>query len=606
MCGIVGGIDLSGSVGHGLISKALARMKHRGPDAEGIYENAPAFLGHRRLSIIDLDARANQPLRVDHLVISFNGEIYNYRSVRQDLELTGIVFSTQSDTEVVIRAFQYEGLACLQRFEGMFAFAIWDEQKKSLIIARDRFGEKPLIYYHDGDYFFFASEIPALETLVGRDRLNVDPEAIRLYFQFSYIPVPYAPYRHMHQLEPGCWLEFDATLRSIRTGKYYTLKPQPQNIRKQDCIAELRQRLTDSIALRLSASDVPVATFLSGGIDSSIISALTAKHATSNVSAYSIGFPDDKDFDESSYARMVAAAYPQLRHKVIDVTENTLMNFVESTLSKLGEPFADSSIIPTAFLCSHVDEKVILGGDGADELFAGYGVYAAMRTSAKLPDFLKKAALAFPAFGNPHAIQNPKLRAVALFRCHMAANPLDEYLSWRNYAATSELKLLGIDIGDSARKAVRNLPLDSLSDLLALDIGFNLPNDMLKKVDLASMQHAVEVRLPYLDKGLVEFALSLPENLLINHGIRKYILREAFSDLLPESIMKRRKQGFLLPVRKWFKNGMLRDQLYNLANETTTLDKSALKKLLYEHEISTHDHSVLLWSCYVFLRWSSR
>lgn len=606
MCGIVGGINHSGSTGRDMITEALAKMKHRGPDAEGIYESSPVFLGHRRLSIIDPNPRANQPFRLGPFVITFNGEIYNYRSVRQDLERLGFSFETESDTEVILAAFRHEGINCLKRFEGMFAFAIWDEEKKQLTLARDRFGEKPLIYYMDREQFLFASEIPPLETLVGRDRLEINEEAISLYFQLSYIPAPHSPYRRMQQLEPSHWLQLDAASWTIQTNKYYTLSPKPCLINKNDAVAELRRRLSDSINLRLSAADVPVATFLSGGIDSSIVSALASDLSSSGVRAYSIGFPDDPGFDESPYARMVAKQHPNIRHTVIHANESLLLDFTDRTLSLVGEPYGDASIIPTAFLCSHVEEKVILGGDGADELFAGYGVYAAMRASARLPRLLKHLARCLPIPGNPHNIANAKLRAFALFQSHLKDNPLDEYFSWRSYGSVSDIQALGVGSDADIHSIVGNPTLDTLNDLLALDIHFNLPNDMLKKADLASMQHGLEIRLPYLDSGIVEFALSLPENLLIHNGERKHILREAYQDLLPKPVLTRRKQGFLLPMRRWFATGALKDRLLDMINLNCPLDKTAVRSLLDEHQKGIHDHSVLLWNCYVYCKWLNR
>lgn len=605
MCGILGGIDLGGTVDRGVIDSALAAMQHRGPDAAGVYQSSPAFLGHRRLSIIDLDQRANQPLRVGPLVMSYNGEIYNFRSVRRDLEKLGLTFRTESDTEVIVNAFRHEGMRCLDRFEGMFAFAIWDEEKRVMTLARDRFGEKPLFYFLDGRSFYFASEILPLELLVGRDRLKLDAAAISLYFRFSFIPAPRAPFKGMYQLEPGTYLQFDVDSWTLRSERYYRLDPSPRIVSMDDAVTELRQRLSDSVRLRISASDVPAAVFLSGGIDSSIVAALAASSAN-GVCAYSIGFPEDPDFDESPYARMVAKSHPGMSHVVVEATEEKLIDFTDKTVSGLGEPYADASIIPTAFLCSHVEEKVVLGGDAADELFAGYGSYAAMRTSARLPQWIKRTLMQLPVSDNPAGIRSPALRAAALLQSHLGKTPMDEYLSWRSYVSADQLRALGFTESADPCEAVGARRLDTLSDLLALDIHFNLPNDMLKKVDLASMQYGVEVRLPYLDRQLAEFALSLPENLLINRGERKSVLRAAFRDLLPEAILSRRKQGFLLPIRQWLRKGRMRDELLELARRRSELDYASILRFSREHEIGAFDHSVLLWSCYVYLKWHER
>ncbi len=606
MCGILGAIDRRTASDPADFAAALDLLAHRGPDADGIYDRAPVKLGHRRLSIIDLDPRSNQPFRMGQLTITYNGEIYNYRDVRRDLEAEGVSFQTQSDTEVIVAAFRQDGIDCLERFEGMFAFAIWDGEKNTLTLARDRFGEKPLYYYQDADRFLFASEVPPLEALIGRGRLQTDAEAIGLYFRFSYIPAPHAPYRGMRQLEPGTWLRLDRSQWATHTARYYRLAPRARDIARADAIDELRQRLDDSVRARMAASDVPVATFLSGGVDSSIVSALAADASSLDLHAYSIGFPDDPEFDESSYARLVAERYPAIRHTVVDATEDRLSDFTQKTLSAVGEPYADASLVPTAYLCSHVSEKVVLSGDGADELFAGYGVYAAMRTSARIPRWLKHVARAIPGPRNPVAISNPRLRAAALFRSHMRASPREEYLSWRCYGSEDELRQLGVDTGRDPGDALDPCDLDTLGDLLALDIAFNLPNDMLKKVDLASMAHSLEVRLPYLDRGLAEFALSLPEDFLISGGERKHVLREAFRDRLPESIFTRRKHGFLLPIRRWFRSGRMGEELRSLAQADTSLDRHGVLGFLDEHAKGVRDCSVLLWSCYVYYKWQQR
>lgn len=605
MCGILGGIDRNGATDRNAIRAALEVMKRRGPDAQGVYELPPVFLGHRRLSIIDLDARSDQPLVAGQHVITFNGEIYNYRAIRKDLEGCGISFRTESDTEVALAAYRHEGLQCLQRFEGMFAFAIWDSVSETLTLVRDRFGEKPLVYFQDHDRFLFASEVAPLEMLAGREHLEVDQDAISLYFQLSYIPAPMAPYRGMRQLEPGTWLQIHVRTWSITTGRYYELRPRPQSISLQDAADELQQRLDVAVRQRMLASDVPVATFLSGGVDSSIISALAAKNSANGVRAYSIGFPEDPAFDESPFARMVAQKYPQIDHTVVDVTERQLLDFTDQTLSALGEPYADSSLIPTAFLCAHVEEKVILGGDGADEIFAGYGVYDAMRTSARLPRWVKQLAKRLPVHAHPHSIRNPRLRAAALFLGHLRTTTIDEYLSWRSYMNSEEVQQLGIIRGVDPQSVIGEGSMDTLAELLALDMRFNLPNDMLKKVDLASMQHGLEVRLPYLDSRLVSFALSLPEDLLLRGRTRKHVLKYAFRRHLPNEIFTRRKQGFLLPVRRWFSTGQLGSNLLDLSHASNALDRRQIGRLLREHQEGRFDHSVALWSCYAYLKWAS-
>jgi asparagine synthase (glutamine-hydrolysing) len=609
MCGLVGGVWRDGrSLAPDAVTSALMSLAHRGPDAAGDHVEAGIFLGHRRLSIIDLDARSTQPMHAGPLSIVFNGEIYNYRELRAALQQRGCVFRTESDTEVLLAAFAIDGLNALQTFEGMFSFAIWDRVARQLTLARDRYGEKPLVYFEDGKRLLFGSEIPALEILTGGD-LEIDQSSLPSFFRFSYLPIPLTPYRNMKQLQPGHWLQLDLDNWSIQEGHYYKLghwAPKPKSFSFDDATRELRHRLVTSVEQRLAASDVPIATFLSGGLDSSIVSSIAAKISGQRIAAYSIGFPNDSAFDESPYARTLAARYPQIDHHVIDVTEDSLIDFTTRTLALLGEPYADASIIPTAFLCSHVKEKVILGGDGADELFGGYGVYSAMMMSARIPRWIKSVVQALPMHRNPASIEHPLLRAAAFFRMHLRPTGAEEYLSWRSYASVQQLEQLGVPL-DLSRQLPGELfdsELDGLRNILRMDIEFNLPGDMLKKVDLASMQHGLEVRLPFLDSGLVEFALSLPPEFLIKRGVRKRILREAFRDDLPPEILTRGKKGFLLPIRKWMKSGRMREELLELAKKLSALDGSTIERFSSEHRSGLVDHSQLLWACYVFLKWS--
>ena len=430
MCGLAGGIwrDLS-ALTPALGAAALASLAHRGPDAEGEHFEAGVFLGHRRLSIIDLDPRSTQPMHTGSFTIVFNGEIYNYRELRADLEGRGCVFRTDSDTEVLLAAFALDGLECLTSLEGMFSFAIWDRGARRLTLARDRYGEKPMVYLEDGERLLFASEIPAVQILAD-ESLEIDQASLPLFFRFSYLPAPYAPFKAMQQLRPGHWLQLDLDDWNLREGCYYHLpdrnnrKAQKVGTTFEDAKSELRRRLTLSVQQRLAASDVPVATFLSGGLDSSIVSIIAAQTCGQKIAAYSIGFPNDPEFDELPYARLLASRYPQLEHRVIDVAEERLANFTDATLAHLGEPYGDASLIPTAFLCSHVTEKVILGGDGADELFAGYGVYSSVQLSARIPGWIKSLLRLLPLLhGNPAGIEIPGCARQRSFRCTCETRP---------------------------------------------------------------------------------------------------------------------------------------------------------------------------------------
>lgn len=609
MCGILGGLTRGPAGFDGLrVQAALRRLRHRGPDAEGVYSAPGILLGHRRLSIVDLDERANQPMRRGPHVLVFNGEIYNFRELRRDLEKSGHQFTTTSDTEVLLAAYEEYGIACVERFEGMFAFAVWDERRQHLFLARDRFGEKPLFYYEQNGLFLFSSEIAAIRELLSPARLEEDRDALGLYFLFSYIPAPYAPYRYMSQLEPGCWLKVDMPACSSVNQRYYDLRVAVQGRLSQNyavATETLRQEVTAAVKGRLITSDVPVATFLSGGIDSSIVTALAAHATAEPVTAYSVAFPDDPAFDESPYALEVAKELPNLRHRVIPVSGRGLEGFVEATLGRLSEPFADASLIPTAYLCSQVEEKVILGGDGADELFGGYGVYPAMMMSAWLPRLFKRTLRLLGGHGNPHGIRHPVRRAWALFLKHLRDSPTEEYLSWRTYTSRSDVRAmqLGTTLVRELTKELAIVERGGLQTIQVADFIFNLPNDMLKKVDYASMFHSLEVRLPFLDSKLVEKVLSWPDIYKIRGRRRKRILRDAFASLLPSSILKRRKQGFLLPVRTWFRSGRLHEQLRELVAAQDVFDRAPLRRRLDDHAKGAEDNSVFLWTVLVYLRW---
>lgn len=605
MCGLLGGIGLGmNRVSDATLGAALACIRHRGPDAEGLWRSANIALGHRRLSIIDLDARADQPMRRGSLIVVFNGEIYNFRELRRRLEARGHRFVTTSDTEVLLAGWQEYGASFLEQIEGMFAFALFDESDGSLTLLRDRFGEKPLFVLTQSDRVLFASELSAVERLA-ETPLDEDSEAIGLYFRFSYVPAPYAPLRGVRQLEPGTLIVIRSDLTQ-RTQRYYEIpRDATASIGYRDAVASLREHLDRSVKERLMAADVPVATLLSGGIDSSIVTVLASRAYDRPLRAYSLTFPDDPNFDEGPYACSVARMHKRIEHQLVPARVEDLLGFTDRVFSTLSEPLADASLIPTAYLLSHVKEKVVLGGDGADEVFGGYGVYPAMVTSAHLPRIAKRALRMLPRIANPTAIANPRLRAAALFHANMDIDPLSEYLNWRTYATPETLALIGVDaIGTRClSQQLDAAGSGRLTDIQAVDISFNLPNDMLRKVDIASMMFGIEARLPYLDSDLVRFALSLPDDFRVKGSTRKRILRDAFAADLPHEILHRRKMGFLMPIRSWFRGGPLRDSLEARLRMQNRFEYDRIHALITEHAAGTRDHSVLLWSLFVYLSW---
>lgn len=613
MCGILGAV---GSACNDLDDKAfidaLDLIRHRGPDGGAIWQDQGARLGHRRLAIIDLAKRAEQPMLVGDLALVFNGEIYNYRTLHTELQTAGHSFETTSDTEVLLHAWIQWGRECLARLEGMFAFAMWDRRTRRLTLARDRYGEKPLFIHRRTDGLAFASEMPPLIRLAN-GALTEDAAAIGLFFLYSYIPAPYGAFENVAQLEPGCWLEWSAA-EGICQGRHYDLHtavalaaqgPQPDYA---TAVSQLRDRLTDAVRLRVETADVPVATLLSGGIDSSVITTLAAHTTSQRLAAYSLGFPEDPNFDETVYARAVAETLPNVRHHVVEATEGRVLDFASQVLDRLGEPFADASILPTSLLCSQITEKVALGGDAADEIFAGYGVYPAILRGAILPAPLRSLLRLMPPHSNPPSIRQPTLRAAALFHRHLRDDPLDAYLSWRTYAEPATLLKLGIDCSaaDAVRASMGSRFTGSLRDIQTMDVAFNLPNDMLKKVDYAAMVHGLEMRSPFLDSQLVQWALALPDSYRFSGGVRKRILRDAFAGMLPQRVIARGKMGFLLPIRRWFRNGQLRNELEALLDRQTRFNRASAQQLITDHATGGADHSVLLWSLYVYLRWQNR
>lgn len=612
MCGILGWVGPSGKrPDDTVLAVALNLIRHRGPDGGRAWQDTGVYLGHRRLAIIDLAQRAEQPMRVDPLILVFNGEIYNYRALRRELEALGYGFTTSSDSEVLLRAWLQWGRDSLTRLEGMFAFAVWDRHSRRLTLARDRYGEKPLFIHRRGDGLAFCSELPPLVRL-SCGHLQEDAQALGLYFQYSYIPAPRTIFRDVEQLEPGTWLEWSES-RGVRRGRYYDLRAtlaaradQPAPDYPQ-AVAQLQERLTLAVKLRVESADVPVATLLSGGIDSSVITVLAAQMSPEPLSAYSLGFPQDPEFDETDHAKAVARSLPNVRHDIIEATEARVLDFAPKVLDRLGEPFADASILPTSLLCSQIREKVALGGDAADELFAGYGVYPAIMRGASLAAWFRRLLLKLPAHPNPTALTHPILRAAALFHRNLRPDVLGSYLSWRAYSDTADLEALGVDTsgvldveqGLAAEMSCR------LADIQATDILFNLPNDMLKKVDYAAMLNSIEVRLPYLDSSLVQWVLTLPDDFRMAYGTRKRILRDAFAGRLPEQILSRGKKGFLLPIRSWFRHGRLRDELAAMIDSQTMFDRTSIRAVLDRHATGRADDSVFLWALYVYLRWRS-
>ncbi|MFH1888966.1 MAG: asparagine synthase (glutamine-hydrolyzing) [Candidatus Omnitrophota bacterium] len=620
MCGICGIIDYNsqGKIGDEALRRMCSRLKHRGPDDEGIYLSdsaAPyAGLGHRRLSIIDLSDAGHQPMSNEDgtIQVILNGEIYNYKELRIGLEEKGHRFKSNTDTETILHLYEDHGIDCVKELDGMFAFAIWDERKKMLLLARDRFGKKPLLYYHQGGRFCFASEFSALLEC-GFIKKEIDYGALREYFTFGYISAPLTIYKHVFKVMPAhlCVLKGG----NLKHEPYWCLDYAPKNrITEEEAKEEVLRLLKDAVRKRLY-SDVPLGAFLSGGIDSSAIVALMSELNTGKVKTFSIGF-EESVYNELSHARIVAARY-RTEH-----TEFTVKPDEVELLPKLaehyGEPYADSSCIPTYYVSrlSRQYVTVALNGDGGDESFGGYERYAAMLLAEKLKSIpaLARKSLGFltnmlPAEEEP---KNP-LKRLKKFVSGIELPFIERYLNWMSIFTDVQKSALfsermkeegALGRGRGIQPGPYGLTLDTL---LSMDISAYLPNDLLVKADIASMANSLELRSPFLDYKLAEFVARLPAEYKIKGSTLKYILKKALKGILPPENINRRKMGFGVPVSGWLRGG-LREFVCDILLSPESCRRGYFNQAFVEDMIKNHidskqEHSYRLWSLLMFELW---
>jgi len=622
MCGIAGIFDRSGSAAAGraeILTQMTRTLVHRGPDDEGYLIEGPVGLGFRRLSIIDLSS-GHQPLSNEDgsVWIAFNGEIYNYRDLKTRLEAKGHVFRTQSDTETIVHAYEEWGTACLDELRGMFAFAIWDRRRQRLFLARDRLGKKPLYFASVGRAFVFGSEIKALLEFPGLDR-SLDLEAVCDYLSLLYIPAPKTVFRRVRKLRPGHFLLVDSD--GVREQRYWDVSfaAAGDTPRPAERLAEL---LRESVAARLR-SDVPLGAFLSGGLDSSAVVATMAGALASPVVTSSIGFPDDA-FNELDYARQVA------HHCHTDHHEHMVTPDAMSVLDKLAwhydEPFGDSSAVPTYYVSklarTHV--TVALSGDGGDENFAGYRRYYFDVRENKVRDAIP-APLRRPFFGllgalYPKADYLPQIFRGKAFLGNVARTPWAAYFhSVSGINQEDKARLLRPEVraalgGYDSAGLFEDLYRaadgpDSLSRIQYIDFKTYLPDDILAKVDRASMANSLEVRCPLLDHHVVEYAASLPSRLKLRGTQTKVIFKDAIRSLLPPEIVDRRKMGFAVPVGAWLRRD-LRDMVSQYALATgerhDLFDGAVVQKWWSEHQSGRRDRTTELWGILVFNMWHDR
>jgi asparagine synthase (glutamine-hydrolysing) len=620
MCGIAGIIDLAGRpVERPLLGAMCARLAHRGPDDDGYHLNCVAGLGHRRLSIIDLSS-GHQPLANEDgtVWVSFNGEIYNFAELRADLEKRGHRFATRTDTEVIVHAYEEYGDDCVEHFRGMFAFAVWDAARRTLLLARDRVGKKPLFYTRAGGQFLFASELQALvaHPAVARE---LDPFALDSYLTYGYVPGPRTIYRDVCKLPPAHRLTLRlapdaAAPPEAKVDCYWRLRYGPKFQGTEEEAAEgLLEVLTEAVRLRLIA-DVPLGALLSGGVDSSLIVALMSRLSSTPVKTFSIGF-EDQQFNELPHARLVARHCGTDHHEFI--VRPSALEVLPTLVRHYGEPYADSSAIPSYYVAQltrrHV--KVALNGDGGDECFAGYERYLGgllAERYRKVPALLRRGIGCLAGLIPGSLPRRSRLRQARRF-LQAAALPAPEgYLRWVTYCTPEQkralytpefrARLAGHDAGawllgefDAARADGAG-PLDAL---LALDVRTYLPCDLLVKMDIATMANSLEARSPLLDHAVMEFAARLPASFKIHGRTQKYLLKKAAAKLLPAPILRRRKMGFGVPVGDWMR-GALRPMLEDLllspqARTRSYFQPGRLRRLVAEH-VGGQDYTYQLWA----------
>jgi asparagine synthase (glutamine-hydrolysing) len=616
MCGIAGIVRFNQPTDSSDFNSVEAAIKHlskRGPDYQSVYQKDKFCFGHARLSIIETSALSNQPMEdaSGRYTIVYNGEIFNFKSLRQELESLGATFKTQSDTEVLLNAYIHFGTSCLQKFNGFFAFAIYDKETETLFAARDRMGIKPFFYQAGDKEFSFASELKALHPLC-KD-WNLDYEALQLYFELTYVPAPLSMISGVKKLKPGWFILIKNG--QIALENYFELTTQPAcNDDFETAASKVKGHLTKSVNMRMIA-DVPLGTFLSGGIDSSIIS-LLASREKSRLETFSLGFKDLPWFDESKYAQVVAHHIGSRHHEIM-VSENELCSQLPEMLNTLDEPFADSSSLAVFALCKETSGhvKVALSGDGADELFAGYNKHRALLRSESHPAanlLLQTASPFFQLFaGSRDGAWSNRLRKIQKYTTSLNL-PLNERY-WSLAAWTKQKVATDLMVNSNHQQTFKSDFLNSienydLNQLLLADLTLVLPNDMLTKVDRMSMAHGLEVRTPFLDHELVQYVNKLPFNYKANLNQGKLLLRKAFENDLPKVIFTRAKKGFEIPVERWLKNS-LQELLNDLTkdefiNNQGIFNSEAINQLKRQlHSQNSGDSPTTLWSLLVFQWW---
>lgn len=624
MCGIAGWINLENNRGanhsEAVLHAMCERMKHRGPDSEGLWLDEKVALGMRRLSIIDLHT-GEQPVYSEDksVVVVMNGELYNFREVRASLEKLGHKFETNTDTEILPHLYEEYGEAMLDHINGMFAFALWDKRQQKLLIARDRFGEKPLYYGMFDGKLIFASELKVLlanPSVKGK----IDLDSLRSYLSFDYVPAPNSIFRGISKLPAAHFLSVEQG--EIKTRRYWNLTWEKKETKSLESSAEeLRELLSDAVRMRLVA-DVPLGILLSGGVDSSSVAAFATQFSSERVKTFSIGFEEDS-FDESKYARQVAA-HLNTEHYEEKLSVEKAADLISEIGLWLDEPLSDGSLIPTFMLSRFVRKHVTvaLGGDGGDEIFAGYPMYYAHKIAGiynGIPGVFRNKLIE-PVVNNlPVSSKNLSFDYKA--KRFVRASKYDlvtRHHSWfGSFSIDEQQKLLSKDVLETTSNDIYKNAKDLLEICDAaneiermqfLDINFYMAEDILTKVDRASMAVSLEVRAPFLDPRIAQFAAQIPLEYKLKGSKGKYILKKAMEPFLPKNILHRPKKGFGIPIAQWLK-GRLNPLMHEMLapkrlREQGLFDAEFVQTLIKEHENGAASHHKQLWTLLVFQLWT--
>ncbi len=631
MCGIAAALSFS-EKGKSILQKidsATACLAKRGPDGHGVFTDENIALGHRRLSIVDTSSAASQPMTdaSGRYVIIFNGEFFNYQLHRKNLISKGIILNNNSDTEVLLNLYILEGAKCLDKVNGFFALVIYDKQDETVFIARDRMGVKPLLIFEDDDKLVLASEMKSL--LAFDIPKEIDNVSLFTYLQLNYIPAPHSIFKNVRKMKAGSFIKIDLKRQqTIRTFSqnlettFYTIPfiENPVITDYKNAQKQLSELMHKSVEKRMIA-DVPLGSFLSGGIDSSVITGIAAQK-TKHLNTFSIGFKDEPLFDETRYAKMVAKKH-QTNHTVFSLTNNDLFEVLHDVLDYIDEPFADSSALNVFILSRQTRQHVTvaLSGDGADELFGGYNKHRAewiMRNNATFITGSKIASSVLKPFaGSRNTKIGNKIRQVHRFANGASLSASNRYWRWCSLAdAFDAEKLIQLKAPQFLEYQSRKADLiksikgtADMNDVLYTDMHLVLENDMLTKVDLMSMANSLEVRTPFLDFELVNFAFRLPSDFKIDKDIQKKILKDTFKDLLPDELLHRSKQGFEVPLLKWFTtelkslitNDLLSDDFIKEQNIFNLTEIQKLKTQLFSN--NPGEIQARIWGLIVFQYW---